>query len=171
MNIERKPENFKISDYDNTPGQLDYIASIFQSRGVNFKDTQTYHLWSGVYSALVNSFFQKSGYGPETRLGQLVQIIACEGRQSDKLLKYLRIGTRKDVGENISNSLKQIRDVRDVVAEEIFGSEAKEFVSRIKQGYVCVPGKMGFQERIKIRNKNLDLIIDDVNSKFPLTSR
>lgn len=171
MITERKPESFKISDYDNAAGQREYVASIFKSRGVDFGKMETHHLWSGVYAALVYSFFQKSGYGPETRLGQLVQIIACEGRRIDRLAKHFRIGTRKDIEENISNTLKQIRAVRDTVAEEIFGSEAKEYVSRIKDGYVSIPGKMTYHQRKKIRDKNLNLIIDDVNYKFPLTSR
>lgn len=169
--VERSLNSFTIEDYGTANGQRDYIEALFKAKGVDFGDRPTYYAWSSEHSALVKSFFKLTGYGPETKLGQLVQLVACEDKKSIDIVSFSRKGKWDLVAQN-DRDLAQIRRAGNQIAKEIFGGEADGFIDRIREDYIMRPPEpMSNNDRRKRRRTNLSSIISDVTTKFPLTSR
>jgi len=159
-----------------------YLGAILLEAGANAITYNTIQfVTNGRETGLVESFFRDfPNFPPETSLGKLIQLVACG--------ETLRIRCSEDPKDNFTGlrrrppkkedqeSMKQsISDAQKFFSEKIFGqSQAEGYLNRVRSTFLAHRnGEKGPSEskRRKERNEQLAQLMEEINTRFPLTSR
>jgi len=158
------------------------VGGIFQEAGVQgIKYNVIHNLIKGQETKLVETFFKNfPDFPPNTALAKLVQLVACE--------ETLRIRCAKSSKDNFTglkklplNKINQaymrasIRYAQKHFSVKIFGSgQAEEYLNGIRTAFLAhrseEKGSSGCKKR-KERNEQLRALVEEINTRFPLTSR
>lgn len=147
--------------------QRAYIAAIFRNLGLEHPSVPFASFHSATDSKLALRFYNESGYGSETRLGQLVQLLACEA-------SAIASGKTRVIRE-ARLMLEQIRSAKHILGDRIFGEQVNDYLDcAYRYFYAHRFDRRFIAGGIKMQDRNAalrDFVQNDIAVNFPLTSR
>lgn len=175
------PDLAKFSAQEYSAGGISvcraYINTILRAHQVQLPERVLGSIDRQEERMLVGNFFRGFPYGPDTALGQLVQMIACEVTHEVNIRNGLRTHQKWAI-EASRTSLPTLRKVKQEIAEEIFSQESTEYKNRLSTVFFAHRLRQLFpmrgkndQQRRQERNGMLASLVAEISTRFPLTSR
>lgn len=154
--------------------QISFIKSIISEGGLEIRDEDLPKFYNKPEIILVESFFRETNYSPETNLGKLVQLIACQ--------ESIRVKTEGQRGHKVTqrklkggNNLQKMLDTPiEFFAQAIFPQDYKSQLQKLKNVFFMhriTTQSLSARTKLKYRGDALHALVDEISQKFPLTSK
>jgi hypothetical protein len=168
---------FTAQDYQAGSLRLSYINTIFRSHNLELPPRLIFPCDRSENSDLVGRFFRESTYTPDTKLAQLVQVIASEASLMARF-SFTKGGPMhrlpRLIQEIKDTALPGVRKVKHEIAQEVFGDESIDYSTKLTQAFFAhrfsetfsMPGK-NKDARIKERDQILNELLSKISTIFP----
>lgn len=174
-------DDYGVSGEASGKARRNYIESIVTAHGASISSEWMPSIDEHSESVLVQQFFrsfENEGYGPQSRLGQLVQMLACEVSAQNRISSLFSSRSAGVQERNIPSGvevLTEIRKAKKSLAEEIFGDQRDQYLPVLQSTFFMHRNKeeerRNPKQAKKARDQQLRVVVQQIAQAFPTTSK